>query len=144
MLTFLKAQTASVGATIVDFLVTILAVEFFGSWYVMGTMLGTASGGVTHFALSREWVFHAEDSSVSMQAIRYFIIWNGSLVLNAIGIYVITHYAGISYLISKVITSVVIGVGYNYLMQKKFVFRKVRQTVNPFPTGTWKQPKRWS
>jgi putative flippase GtrA len=124
MLTFLKAQTASVGATIVDFLVTVLAVELFGSWYVMGTILGTASGGVVHFALSREWVFQAEDTRVSTQAIRYFIIWNGSLALNAAGIYIITHYADISYLISKVITSVVIGVGYNYLMQKIFVFRK--------------------
>ncbi|MBC3542390.1 GtrA family protein [Rufibacter sediminis] len=124
MLTFLKAQAASVGATIVDFLVTVLAVEVFGSWYVMAAVLGTASGGVAHFSLSREWVFQAEDSSVVSQAIKYFIIWSGSLFLNAAGVFLITHHTGISYIISKVITSLVVGMGYNYQMQKKFVFRK--------------------
>ncbi|RNI25712.1 GtrA family protein [Rufibacter latericius] len=124
MLTFLKAQTASVGATVVDFLVTVLAVELLGSWYVLATVLGTASGGITHFALGREWVFNAEDSSLVAQAFRYFIIWSGSLFLNAAGVYLITHHTGVSYIISKVITSLVVGVGYNYQMQKKFVFKK--------------------
>lgn len=123
MLTFLKAQTASVGATIIDFLVTVLAVEFFGSWYVSATMLGTISGGITHFFLGRGWVFQSEDPNVFTQGIRYFIIWNGSLLLNAAGIFLITHYTGVSYIISKVTTSIVIGIGYNYTMQKKFVFR---------------------
>ncbi len=124
MLTFLKAQTASMTATVVDFLVTVLAVELLGAWYVLATVLGTASGGITHFALGREWVFHAEDASLLVQASRYFIIWMGSLFLNAAGVFVITHYSGVSYLISKVIVSILVGVGYNYLMQKKFVFKK--------------------
>ncbi|ALI99797.1 GtrA family protein [Rufibacter tibetensis] len=123
MLTFLKAQTASVGATVVDFVVTVLAVEFFGLWYVMANLIGTVSGGITHFALGRTWVFHSENPNVKAQAIRYFLIWNGSLVLNAVGIFLITHYSGISYIISKVITSIVVGIGYNYVMQKSFVFK---------------------
>ena len=123
MLTFLKAQTASVGATVVDFVVTVLAVELFGVWYVMANLIGTVSGGITHFALGRTWVFHSENPNVLSQAFRYFLIWNGSLVLNAAGVFIITHYSGISYIISKVITSIVVGIGYNYLMQKSFVFK---------------------
>ncbi|WP_207432330.1 GtrA family protein [Sabulibacter ruber] len=123
MLTFLKAQTASAVATVVDFLVTIIAVEFFKSWYVTASLLGTVCGGVFHFALGRSWVFHSEDADVVPQAMRYFIIWLGSIFLNAAGVYVITHYSGTSYIISKVITSLLVGIGYNYLMQKKFVFR---------------------
>ncbi|WP_377063632.1 GtrA family protein [Rufibacter immobilis] len=123
MLTFLRAQTASIMASLVDFLVTVAAVELLGSWYVMGTVLGTVSGGITHFSLGRTWVFHSENSSVLPQAVRYFIIWNGSLLLNAAGVFVITHYGGLNYIISKVITSALVGSGYNYVMHKRFVFR---------------------
>ncbi|WP_205499670.1 GtrA family protein [Rufibacter psychrotolerans] len=123
MQTFIKAQTASLGATVVDFLVTVLAVEIFKSWYVSASFMGTVCGGIFHFSLGRSWVFHSQDPKVGTQAMRYFVIWNGSLFLNAAGVYLITHYAGISYIISKVISSLLVGIGYNYLMQKKFVFR---------------------
>ncbi|GGK57496.1 GtrA family protein [Rufibacter glacialis] len=139
MLTFLKAQTASVSATAVDFLVTIFSVEYFGRWYMLGTVMGTISGGLTHFSLGRGWVFHSDDPQVLNQAARYFLIWNGSLLLNASGVFVITHYAGVSYVISKVIASVMVGVGFNYPMHKKFVFRPI---PNPQPLGTWKQEKK--
>lgn len=41
MFTFLKAQAASLAASAVDFLVTIIAVELCGFWYVAGTIVGT-------------------------------------------------------------------------------------------------------
>lgn len=130
MLTFLKAQTASIVATVVDFLVTVVAVEVFERWYVLATILGTASGGITHFSLGRKWVFHSQDPDVTAQALRYLLIWIGSLLFNALGVYVITHYTGISYIFSKVVTSTVVGIGYNYMMQKRFVFKQNRETAN--------------
>jgi putative flippase GtrA len=123
MFTFLKAQTASIGATFIDYLVTVMAVELLGSWYVLANMLGTVSGGITHFTLGRNWVFQSESAEVTSQAFRYFLIWCGSLSLNALGVYLITHYGGISYIISKAITSVTVGIGYNYVLQKSFVFK---------------------
>ncbi|GAB3834302.1 GtrA family protein [Pontibacter sp. E15-1] len=123
MFTFLKAQAASLVASAVDFLVTIIAVELCGFWYLAGTTVGTVSGGVTHFTLGRTWVFHAADKTIPAQAIKYFLVWNGSLLLNASGVYVITHYGGGSYVYSKVITSVLVGFFYNYLIQKRYVFK---------------------
>ncbi|MFC6998621.1 GtrA family protein [Rufibacter roseus] len=123
MLTFVKAQTASIVATLVDFLVTVLAVEWLELWYVSGTVWGTISGGITHFSLGRNWVFQSEDPRVIGQVIKYFIVWTGSFLLNALGVFLITHYLGISYVYSKVATSIMVGVGYNYVFQKRFVFK---------------------
>ncbi|AKD04226.1 GtrA family protein [Pontibacter korlensis] len=123
MLTFVKAQAASIAASAVDFLVTIIAVELFGLWYVAGTVMGTVSGGITHFMLGRTWVFRAADKSIPRQAIKYFLVWKGSLLLNATGVYLITHYGGINYIYSKIFMSLLVGFFYNYIIQKKYVFR---------------------
>lgn len=123
MFTFLRAQAASLVASGVDFMMTILAVELAGLWYVTGTVVGTVSGGVTHFSLGRTWVFQASDKTIPTQFLKYFMVWNGSLVLNASGVYVVTQYGGVNYIYSKVLVSLFVGFSYNYIIQKKYVFR---------------------
>ncbi|MDO6388656.1 GtrA family protein [Pontibacter sp. BT731] len=123
MFTFLKAQAASMVASAVDFLVTVLVVELLGVWYVTGTVIGTISGGITHFALGRNWVFQAVHRTVPLQAVKYLVIWKGSLVLNASGVYLITQYGGLPYLYSKIVTSLLVGFFYNYIFQKRYVFK---------------------
>lgn len=123
MFTFLRAQAASLVASGVDFMMTILAVELAGLWYVTGAVVGTVSGGVTHFSLGRTWVFQASDKTIPTQFLKYFMVWNGSLVLNASGVYVVTQYGGVNYIYSKVLVSLFVGFSYNYIIQKKYVFR---------------------
>ncbi|MBX0334275.1 GtrA family protein [Pontibacter sp. HSC-14F20] len=123
MLTFLRAQAASLIASGVDFVMTILAVELVGLWYVTGTVMGTVSGGITHFSLGRTWVFKASDKTIPTQFLKYFMVWNGSLVLNASGVYMVTQYGGVNYIFSKVLVSLFVGFSYNYIIQKKYVFR---------------------
>ncbi|GAA4303460.1 GtrA family protein [Nibribacter koreensis] len=123
MVTFLKAQTSSMVATGLDFLVTIVAVEMMGMWYVLGTMLGTISGGLFNFSVNRRFVFQPEGKSARAQAVKYLLVWLGSMLLNAAGVYLLTHYTGLVYVFSKVVTAIFVGVGYNYQLHKKFVFR---------------------
>ncbi|WP_210465825.1 MULTISPECIES: GtrA family protein [Rufibacter] len=123
MLTFLKSQAASLIASGTDFLVTIIAVELLGLWYVGATVLGTMAGGITHFTISRTWVFHATHKNLPTQATKYFIVWNGSLILNASGVFAFTHYLGLNYIFSKVFVSLLVGFSYNYIQQKRYVFK---------------------
>ncbi len=123
MLTFLKAQTASLIASGLDFLVTIVAVELLGFWYMAGTVAGTISGGIINFTINRTWVFNAANKTIPTQAIKYVIVWLGSLLLNVSGVYVITAYGDINYIYSKIVVAVLVGFFYNYIIQKKFVFR---------------------
>jgi putative flippase GtrA len=122
MSTFIKAQASSIVASFFDLLITVVCKEFFYFWYVIASLIGTIIGGTTNFALGRAWVFNRKDKKVPVQAVKYFIIWNGNLLLSTLGVFVVTHYAGLSYFYSKLIVSVVVGIGYNYLFQKKFVF----------------------
>lgn len=123
MFTFLKAQTASLIATIVDFLITVVVKEMFGATYLVATATGNVIGGITNFMLGRGWVFDAENNIMYRQAIKYVLVWMGSIALNTFGVYVFTHYAGLNYMYSKVLASIIVAFSYNYLLQKRYVFR---------------------
>lgn len=124
MVTFLKAQASSLIATAADFLLTILLKEVFMVWYLAATTAGTICGGITNFLLGRNWVFPSTEKKAGIQAFRYIMVWLGNLALNAGGTYFFTSIAGIKYWISKILVSLIVGIGYNYVLQKFFVFRK--------------------
>lgn len=127
MFTFVKAQTASIIATIVDFVVTILLVNLLKLHDDVATTMaaatGTITGGIVNFLLGREWVFLATHQTRTVQAGRYFLVWTGNLLLNAGGVYLLIHYGDMKVIYAKVLVSVLIGFSYNYFLQKKYVFR---------------------
>jgi putative flippase GtrA len=101
MQTFIKAQASSIISTFFDLVTTVVCKEFFYFWYVIASLIGTLVGGTTNFALGRGWVFNRKEKKIPKQAVKYFIIWNGNLLLSTLGVFVVTHYIGLSYFYSK-------------------------------------------
>lgn len=120
---FLKSQVSAFIASAADFLTVIALTELLGVWYVISTAIGAFVGAVVNFMLGRNWVFDSKDGKIGKQAIRYIIISIGSLILNTGGVYVITEYFGINYAISKIIIGILVGISFNFILQKKFVFK---------------------
>ncbi|HEV9037288.1 MAG TPA: GtrA family protein [Puia sp.] len=131
MISFTKAQIASILATGVDFAVTFLLLRFLGGLVIGGMVaggvisggIGTVCGGVTHFLVSRNWVFQAQEGKWAAQLNRYVLVWTGNLLLNVSGLYLLIHFAGIKAMLAKVIVAVTVAVCYNYILQKRFVFK---------------------
>ncbi|MFT3827546.1 MAG: GtrA family protein [Chitinophagaceae bacterium] len=122
-MTFLKANIASLVASATDYLVTVLLVSGLHFYPVAGSITGTTIGGVVNFLMGRHWVFGTGDERPYNQAMRYLLVWVGNLLLNAGGVYLLTGPMGLHYMIAKVTISVLVAVGYNYPMQKRYVFR---------------------
>ena len=123
MKTFIKANIASVVASLCDYLVTIILKEFFKTDPVPASICGTVAGGIVNFFICRYWVFNAGNSSIHFQGKRYLATWSGNLLLNSLGVYLLIDCAGFNYIIAKVITSLTVAVAYNYPLQKKYVFK---------------------
>lgn len=121
--TFLKAQASSLTASAVDFAVTTLLKEWAHVGYLAASVWGTISGGVVNFSMNRRWAFSARDKKMFYQALKYLLVWLGNLGLVTLGVYLMTHYGGINYLVSKVSVSLFVGFFYNYTLQKRFVFK---------------------
>lgn len=122
--TFIKAQAASLIASAIDYITMLLLVELAGIWDVAASIIGLIVGGISNFIIGRIWVFKANEQKIPGQAFKYFLVWIGSLLLNAFGFYLMRHYAAsIDYRLSKILVSITIGFSYNYFLQKKFVYR---------------------
>ena len=123
MSTFFKVQAASIVGSIADYLTTIFLVESFHCWYLIASFAGNICGGGAQFFLCRNWAFKGGADKMWKQACKFILVFIGNLLLSAAGIYFFTQYFRINYLISKTMTSVLLGVSYNYFMQREFVFK---------------------
>jgi len=125
MKTFLKANAASLTASFCDYLVTIIFKQFLHVDEVIASILGTIFGGIINFLIGRHWVFRSANTPFFHQGKKYLLTWTGNLILNALGVYLLTKQAGVYYIIAKVATSLTVAFAYNYPIQKKYVFKNI-------------------
>ena len=95
-----------------------------GVWYIYAQIIGAILGANTNFLLGRYWAFESKEDKIMHQAFRYALVSMGSLLLNTVGLYLLVENTSLNPTTAKVIIGVIVAVTYNYLLQKKFVFRK--------------------
>jgi putative flippase GtrA len=119
---FSQHQISSIVATTVDYTIMIACVSLIRLSPVLGTVLGALGGAVTSFTLGRRWVFGARDGDWRGQAIRYATVSGASLLFNSVGEGLIVGH-GVNYVAGRVVISLVVGMAWNFPMQRYFVFR---------------------
>jgi len=119
---FIKTQAALILGSLADFFVTFLLVDVFSCWYIAGNAAGNISGAIAQFILSSKWVFSNTKQTVPAQLLKFILMWAGNILLFGFGMFLLTHFGQLHYLLSKLIVSVLLGVSYTYLVSKKFVF----------------------
>ena len=115
-------------ATLTDFGVSILLYEVFGVWYVAATFIGAVTGGIVNCMLNYRWVFGSDGQKKRYVALKYLLVWTGSILLNTAGTYVLTELSGHYFVIAKAIVSVAVALLWNYQMQRFFVYRNKHMT----------------
>lgn len=132
---FCTAQIAS----IVDFVSAVLLSSVLGVYYVVATTIGAVLGGVVNCTMNYKWVFPVSDSRKCFIAVKFFLVWSGSILFNTWGTYILTEwmkeqawvirllgeYHDQIYIVSKVLVALVVAVCWNYLMQRFFVYRNL-------------------
>ena len=120
---FTRSQLSSVLATGLDFCVMTLMVEVLAIWSVTATAVGAFVGAVTHFICGRYWSFLASEGGLKSQAMRYALVAFAGLLLNALGVLLMTEYLDMHYFTSRIIISLVVGVFFNFPLHRHFVFK---------------------
>lgn len=94
-----------------------------GIYYVTSSGIGAVCGALVSFFLSRHWAFKSTAKRLRGQMIRYACASGLSLVLNVYGIYFVTETIGCDETISKVVTSIFVGLFVNFPVFKYWVFK---------------------
>jgi len=119
---WLRFHVAALIATAVDFGTMILVVEAFHGSSVLGTVVGAAAGAVTNFLLGRFWTYRREDAALGGQALRYALVAAGSLLLNALGEYLLAVRLGLGYVLARTLVAVAVSNLWNFPLQSLVVF----------------------
>lgn len=123
ILTFAKAQTSAAGATCVDYATRIVFDMIIGLTYVQATFLGALVGGLVNCCINYRWVFDTNDCSKRSVTWRYFVVWTGSIIFNTVGTAFFKEVVHLKAYTSMIVTSALVAVCWNYMMQRSFVFR---------------------
>jgi phosphatidylglycerophosphate synthase/putative flippase GtrA len=128
---FQRAWIASAIATAVDYGTFTILVEVVGVYTGTSRALGAALGAVTNFTLNKIYTFRTRDNSVLVEVPRYAAISLTSLLLNTVGVILLTEGMRWNPLAAAAVVGIAVSLGWNLPLHRIFVFRE--QTVRPRP-----------
>lgn len=120
---FVRSQIVSLTATSIDLILSIFLYEVFAIYYVTATSLGSLVGAITSFLLGRNWAFLNKQGKIRRQVFRFIIISVFSIFANTTGVFFFKENFELSFFVSRVIVAVLVGVFFNFFMNRYFVFR---------------------
>ena len=101
---FVKFIIAGGIATLVDFSLLFVFTDIFKIWYVLSASLAFMFAFVISFHLQKFWTFRdGSRHKIYKQVFIYFLVTFSSLIINAIGMYILVEYFNIWYMLAQVI-----------------------------------------
>lgn len=105
----------------------------------LSVAIGAVVGGIVNCTINYRFTFHATDQSIKAVAVKYLMVWTGSLLLNMYG----TTFAALAlsrwkWLISigfkpdgifaaaTLLVSLIVSLAWNFALQRSFVYRPNR------------------
>lgn len=76
---------------------------------------------LTHYSISRVWVFNSENNQRAKEFVSFFTIHSLNLLLSLIILFMLVEFANLWYILAKILTLVITAFT-NFFMQKRFTF----------------------
>ncbi|WP_345234537.1 GtrA family protein [Olivibacter ginsenosidimutans] len=126
--TFLKAQFSAFFGGIVDYLTMIACTELLHIHYTISIVIGGVIGAIINFTINRHWTFGASGirakDHLTIQLMKFITMVGGSIVLKSSGTYLLTEGVHADYRISRIIVDILVSLGFNYTLQRYWVFKR--------------------
>lgn len=134
--TFLRSSVSSQIASWIDMGTGFMLFAFCHLAPWLSTAIGAVAGGIVNCCINYRFTFHASSVPVKAVAVKYMLIWMGSLALNVYGtqlvFQVLQHLPFLEelgfrpngyYAAARLSVSLVVSIFWNFLLQKNFVYR---------------------
>ncbi|MCM1449318.1 MAG: GtrA family protein [Clostridiales bacterium] len=141
--TFLRSSMSSQVASWIDMGTSIgLVAMGVSDW--LATPVGAVLGGIVNCCINYKFTFHASDCPVKAVAVKYLLVWLGSVLFNTVGTALFANvldnwhiletigFTNVgSFAAARLFVSLVVSLGWNFVMQKYFVYRR-REQFDPY------------
>lgn len=135
---FLRSSVSSQIASWVDLGLGFILFSLAGLYPWLATGIGAVAGGIINCCINYKFTFHAKGVSPHAVAIKYIMVWTGSLLLNTYGTSAVYHLMrdtsifnilGFTedgcYATARISVSLIVSLAWNFLLQRYFVYRRV-------------------
>lgn len=134
--TFLRSIVASQAASWVDLISAFVLFSWVGLTPFLSTAIGALMGGIINCIINYKFTFHADGCPWKAVAVKYGMVWVGSLLLNSFGTQIV-YYAlyrwqwlaslGFNdegcFAVARLSVSLAVSWFWNFLLQRYFVYR---------------------
>lgn len=121
---FLKAQLSAFLGGLFDFGIYTLCYKIFGISAPFSNVVSGSLGAVVNFTINRYWSFESSQQALGSQLWKFVLVVIGSITLKSSGIYLLVDVFNLNFLVSKLIVEIIVSLGFNFVLQKLWVFRK--------------------
>lgn len=138
LFTFLRSIASSQAASWVDMAVRFALFAWVNLNAFLSTACGCVVGGIVNCIINYRFTFHCKESSAAAVAVKYAMVWIGSLLLNSGGTTLLYHTLqrwtwletiGFKpdgyYAAATLFVSLIVSWAWNFLLQRIFVYRHV-------------------
>lgn len=136
---YVRSLLSSGVASSVDVVLGFVGFALLGLHPWLATALGALAGGIVNCCINYRYTFRARQCSKQAVAVKYTLVWMGSLLLNSLGtswlygvlMRVFEGATGaaveeVCYAMARLTVSLAVSFVWNYLMQRYFVYRITR------------------
>ncbi|HIY76207.1 MAG TPA: GtrA family protein [Candidatus Sphingobacterium stercorigallinarum] len=121
---FIKAQLSAFLGGMTDLGIYTLCYTVLLYTAPVSNVISGSLGAVMNFVINRHWSFKVTERSVGSQLWKFIIVVIGSITLKTFGIYILVDCWFWHFLASKLIVELVVSLGFNFTLQKFWVFKK--------------------
>lgn len=136
---FLRSIVSSQAASWADMIISFAFFAWLGIEPWLATLCGAAVGGVTNCVINYKFTFHASGCPWRAVAVKYIMVWFGSVVFNSLGtelLYkLLASWEWLRSMVSsedaifaavRLSVSLVVSLAWNFVLQRNFVYRPSR------------------
>lgn len=120
---FFRAQFSAFIGGMCDYTLMILLTEFAGVFYPFAIACSAICGAFINFSVNRYWTFKQTDLAKWHQLQKFVFVVMGSIALKSTGTYLLSESTFIDYKISRILVDAVVSIGFNFTLQKYWVFK---------------------
>lgn len=121
---FLRAQFSAFVGGLSDFAIYTFCYKILLISAPFSNAISGSLGAVVNFTVNRYWAFNNTQEPVTHQLWKFVVVVVGSILLKSSGIHFLVDVHNAHFLLSKVLVEIIVSLGFNFILQKYWVFRK--------------------